>query len=332
MTIGIYLMSRIGVTTGAWEMSAYMFVFGAGLGLVMSVLVVAAQNAVPYEELGVATSSTTFFRMIGGSFGTAVFGAVFANLLTGNLVRSLHGVKIPAGAASQIDNPTLVSHLPPVIHAGVVEGVAHTIQTVFFIGVPISAVAFLLSWLLPEIPLRRSIRTVEPAEGFVAPEGRSSLEEVRLALERVTARENRAELYRALAERAGLDLPPPACWLLYRLADRPDSTVEAVAADLKVAPEQIEPGVVALAEAGMVTGAGGPPGNAPAGLRLTPAGQEAVGKLTAARRAGLTELLEGWDPEAHPEVMGMVRSLAEELLADDEKLLADARPGSPSLR
>ena len=103
---------------------------------------------------------------------------------------------------------------------------SHTIQTVFLIGVPIAAAAFLLSWLLPEVPLRKSIRTTDPGEGVAVPEGRTSLQEIELALERVATRENRAELYRTLAERAGLDLPPRACWLLYRLADRPDCTLE----------------------------------------------------------------------------------------------------------
>src|ERR1019366_7071637 len=94
MTIGAYLMSLIGQTTGAWVMAGYMFVFGAGLGLIMQVLVVAVQNAVSYEDLGVATSSATFFRMIGGSFGTAVFGAIYTNVLRSNLtptLASLHG-------------------------------------------------------------------------------------------------------------------------------------------------------------------------------------------------------------------------------------------------
>ncbi len=344
MSIGLYLMSLIGVATGVWATSASMFVFGAGLGLVMQVLVVAVQNAVPYEELGTATSGTTFFRMIGGSFGTAVFGAIFANLLTGNLSRALHGATIPAGAASQIDNPALLAKLPPALHAGVVVGVAQTVQTVFFVGVPICAAAFLLSWLLPEVPLRRSIRTTGAGEGLAAPDHRSSLEEIRRSVDRAAARENRAELYRTLADRAGVDLPPRACWLLYRLADRPGWTVGEVAAGLRVDPAAIEPGLSALVGAGMVTqgspgaddghGAaggsgpvpGGPAGPVPGdGLRLTPAGEVAVERLTAARRAGLTELLEGWDPEAHPEVEQMVRSLAQQLLADDDKLLQDAR-------
>jgi EmrB/QacA subfamily drug resistance transporter len=329
MAIGLFLMSRVGVATGTWTQSAYMFVFGAGLGLVMQVLVVAVQNAAPYEELGTATSGVTFFRMIGGSFGTAVFGAIFANLLTGNLAHALHGAKIPANAASQIDNPALLAKLPAVVHAGVAEGVAHTVQTVFLIGVPIAAAAFLLSWLLPEVPLRKAIRTTDVGEAFALPEGRTSLKEVEVALERVTARENRAELYRILGDQAGLDLPPRACWLLYRLADRPGCTLEEVCARLKVLPDRVEAGLTALVEAGLVSRNEESDG---CNLHLTPAGDDAVERLTAARRAGLTELLEGWDPQAYPEVVGMVRRLARELLADDEKILADAPSGAPAAR
>ena len=113
ITVGLYLMSHIGVATGEVLIAFYMVVFGLGLGLVMQVLVVAVQNAVSYEELGTATSGVTFFRMIGGSFGTAVFGAIFANVLTGKLGRYLHGLAVPHNVASQIDNPTLLGHATP---------------------------------------------------------------------------------------------------------------------------------------------------------------------------------------------------------------------------
>ena len=66
-----------------------MLVLGIGLGCVMQVLVLIVQNAVPYSELGVATSGATFFRSIGGSFGAAIFGAIFSNVLVGNLVKHL---------------------------------------------------------------------------------------------------------------------------------------------------------------------------------------------------------------------------------------------------
>jgi EmrB/QacA subfamily drug resistance transporter len=323
MTVGLFLMSRIGVSTGAWTTAAYLAVFGLGLGLVLPILTVAVQNAVPYEELGTATSGVTFFRMIGGSFGTAVFGAIFANLLIGNVLSALHLKKVPSGFSINADNPSAIHHLPPVIEAGVIQGIAHTVQTVFLVGVPIAFGAFLLSWTLPEIELRKSIRTSEPAEHLGTPEPRTSLGEIQRILERAASQENRSELYETLSTRAGLDLDPRACWMLYRLADRPDCTLEEVGERLHVDPERLEPGVDSLVAGGLVARLGP---EAECQLVITDAGRAAIDRLTVARRDSLTELLEGWDPETHPEVVDMVRNLAKSLLADDDKLLADARP------
>jgi EmrB/QacA subfamily drug resistance transporter len=323
MTVGLFLMSRIGVSTGAWTTAIYMVVFGLGLGLVLQVLTVAVQNAVPYEELGTATSGVTFFRMIGGSFGTAVFGAIFSNILIGNVLSALHLSKVPSGFSINTDNPSAIHHLPPVIQAGVIQGIAHTVQTVFLVGVPISFGAFLLTWMLPEIELRKSIRTSEPAEHLGTPEPRTSLGEIQRILERAASQENRRELYETLASRAGLDLDPRACWMLYRLADRPDCSLEEVGERLHVDPERLEPGVDSLVTEGLVARLGP---EAECQLVITDSGREAIDKLTVARRASLTELLEGWDPETHPEVVDLVRNLAKSLLADDDKLLADARP------
>ena len=323
MTVGLYLMSLIGVSTGAWTMAAYMAVFGLGLGLILQVLTVAVQNAVPYEELGTATSGVTFFRMIGGSFGTAVFGAIFANLVLTNVLHALHLTKAPPGFNLGADNPAAIHQLPAGVQAGVIQGIAHTVQTMFLIGVPIAFVAFLLSWTLPELALRKSIRTSEPGENLGIPAPRSSLDEVKLLLERAARRENRGELYGMLSTRAGLDLQPRAVWLLYRLADRPDSTIEELGARLKVEPDHLREGMDALVSAGMVDRVERDGTHA---LVVTPVGDEAIEKLTIARRQSLTEVLEGWDPEDHPEVVDMVRELAKALLADDDKLLAAARP------
>jgi DNA-binding MarR family transcriptional regulator len=130
-----------------------------------------------------------------------------------------------------------------------------------------------------------------------------------------------------LSGRAGLQLEPRASWLLYRLADRPDATIEEVGARLNVDPERLEDGVESLVGAGMVDRVDGPLGHK---LVLTPAGHDAIERLTVARRQSMTELLEGWDPETHPEVVAMVRDLAKALLADDDKLLADARASAPA--
>src|ERR1700728_14409 len=91
ITLGIYLLSRVGLGTNPIVTDAYMLILGIGFGCVMQVLVLITQNSVPYSELGVATSGATFFRSIGGSFGTAIFGAIFSNVLVGNLATHLHG-------------------------------------------------------------------------------------------------------------------------------------------------------------------------------------------------------------------------------------------------
>ena len=96
ITAGILLLAQVGVGTSLIVAALFMFVLGVGLGCVMQVLVLIVQNAVPYSELGVATSGATFFRSIGGSFGTAIFGAIFSNVLTGNLARHLGAAKLPS--------------------------------------------------------------------------------------------------------------------------------------------------------------------------------------------------------------------------------------------
>jgi len=155
MTIGLFLLSRMGVTTPTVLDALYMLVLGMGIGGVMQVLVIIVQNGVPHSELGVATSGATFFRAIGGSFGTAIFGAIFSNVLVGNLAKHLHGVGLPHGFSSADATPALLNHLPAAVHAGFVAGYAESIQTVFIVAVPIAALAFLATWLIPQVALKQ---------------------------------------------------------------------------------------------------------------------------------------------------------------------------------
>jgi EmrB/QacA subfamily drug resistance transporter len=167
MTLGLYLLSHMGVATSSVLDSLYMLVLGMGIGGVMQVLVIIVQNAVPHSELGVATSGATFFRSIGGSFGTAIFGAIFSNVLVGNLTKHLHGVHLPTGFSSASATPALLSHLPAAVHAGFVAGYAESIQTVFIVAVPIAALAFLATWLIPQVELKKwpsAEATPTPAE------------------------------------------------------------------------------------------------------------------------------------------------------------------------
>ena len=157
ITVGILLLSQVGVGTSLIVAALFMFVLGVGLGCVMQVLVLIVQNAVPYPELGVATSGATFFRSIGGSFGTAIFGAIFSNVLAGNLVRHLGNAKLPGGLSSSGITPAILDKLPHAVQHSVAAAYAQSIQTVFIIAAPIGAIAFLASWLIPQVELRRGV-------------------------------------------------------------------------------------------------------------------------------------------------------------------------------
>jgi EmrB/QacA subfamily drug resistance transporter len=157
MGLGLFLFSTMDQSTALGLTIAYMVVLGIGLGMVMQVLILMSQNAVDYRDLGTATSLATFFRSIGGSFGVALFGAIYAGGLTSNLAKLLPGFHLQglsggAGGAT----PQAIAHLPPTIHAGVIHAFAETLGTVFLSGVPFAVLAFILCWMIKEIPLRTS--------------------------------------------------------------------------------------------------------------------------------------------------------------------------------
>jgi EmrB/QacA subfamily drug resistance transporter len=125
--VGMILLSRLAVSTPIWLAALYLLVLGLGLGMVMQVLVLAAQNAVPYQMLGVATSGSTLFRQIGGSIGVSIFGAIFANRLATELAERLpHGIHLPAAAS-----PSIVHRLPEAIRQPYIEAVTAAITPIF---------------------------------------------------------------------------------------------------------------------------------------------------------------------------------------------------------
>jgi hypothetical protein len=150
--IGIYMMSKLGVDSPFWYNALAMFILGAGLGNVMQTLVLAVQNTVAPQQMGAATSGATFFRSIGGSFGTAFFGAVWAARLTAELNAAFPGGTGQIGdATSSIGS---IEALPPAIQETVLQAFANAIDTTFLVAVPFMVVAFLLAWLLPEVRLK----------------------------------------------------------------------------------------------------------------------------------------------------------------------------------
>jgi EmrB/QacA subfamily drug resistance transporter len=168
IAVSLFLLSHLGVTTPFWQTAIYMAILGAGLGLTMQVLLIAAQNSVPYSELGVATSIATFSRSIGGSIGVAVFGTVFNGRLAANLPKhvpaqalaKLHGTNVSA-------NPAVVKQLPTLVRSGLRIAFSDSLHVVFLAAVPFAVLAFGLALMLREVPLRTSMgpSAGQPAEG-----------------------------------------------------------------------------------------------------------------------------------------------------------------------
>jgi hypothetical protein len=136
----------------------------------MQVIVVIVMNVAPQEHLGTATSSATFFRSIGGSFGVAIFGAIFNSRLLVELPRYLPESVLKAmhraSGNSIASNPKQLAALPPEIHQGFVQAFGHSLTFTFLFGVPFAALAFLLTWFIPEAPLRdRAFISVGAEEG-----------------------------------------------------------------------------------------------------------------------------------------------------------------------
>jgi EmrB/QacA subfamily drug resistance transporter len=166
---GMFLLSRLGVGTAPWLASVYMLVVGVGIGLVLQVLVLVVQNEVPPQEIGVATSTATFFRSVGGSFGVAIFGTIFANNLTHQLAKLPESVTKHLGSGVHL-NPDQAKRLPPDIHAAFLNAFAHSLHGVFLWGMLMAVIPFGLSWLLKEVPLRTTLgRSPRDEVGAVTP-------------------------------------------------------------------------------------------------------------------------------------------------------------------
>jgi EmrB/QacA subfamily drug resistance transporter len=174
MALGLTLLSTMSPDTTLLRTSLYMLTFGIGMGCVLQVLVIAVQNAVGARDLGVATSSSAFFRSLGGSFGTALFGAILTSQLLAKLAHLL-----PAGGRGELrdltGSPELIAQLAPEVRTEVVEAFSHAITTSFAVAIPFMVLALLLVIFLPELPLRDTahIGSAEPetpiAPGSVGP-------------------------------------------------------------------------------------------------------------------------------------------------------------------
>jgi EmrB/QacA subfamily drug resistance transporter len=320
LSVALYLLSRLSEHTSSLVIDGYFFLLGLSLGLILQVLIIAVQNSADYADLGAATSGVTFFRSIGGSFGVAIFGTIFSSRLASALASALAGVKLPAGldvAAAQSD-PKLLARLPAPIGVHVLHAYAAAIDRVFLFAVPVALIGFGLSWLLREVPLRRTAGAADIGEAIGATSAqRSSVAELERALLRLADGDLRRRGYAKMAELSGLGLPGGSCWVLARLAKRGPVAGADLAREAGVSVERGRPYVDALVTAGYCERDGDL-------LRLTATGLAAADRFRAATRDGLEQLLSGWSPQQHADLAAMLDKLSQALIGEsaDRHLIA----------
>ncbi len=173
--VGMWLLSHLGLHTSHVTMSLYVIVLGAGMGMTMQVMVLATQNAVPAHQIGTGTAAVTFFRSLGGAFGTSLFGAVFVAGL-GHWIPVL--VPGAAGKAIHVNgnfsmSPTELHSFPPPVQQGILESFVRSLHSVFLLGVPIAVVLFVLTLLLKQTALRTASGLERPSEDLAMGGGMS---------------------------------------------------------------------------------------------------------------------------------------------------------------
>jgi EmrB/QacA subfamily drug resistance transporter len=155
MTVGMLLLTRLGVATPRLTTGIDYVVLGLGMGCLMQMMSLIAQNSVDLKDQGVASSARMFFQQMGGSLGVAAFGALFARKLdsvmsaAGSVTGSAH-LQISGGSF----DPAQVASLPPAVQHVIFEGVAKGVSSVFIAVLPASILVFVLAWFIKEVPLR----------------------------------------------------------------------------------------------------------------------------------------------------------------------------------
>jgi EmrB/QacA subfamily drug resistance transporter len=298
VSLGLFLLSRMTVDTSTLAASGIMLVMGLGLGMVMQVLVIAVQNAVEYADLGVATSGATLFRLIGGSVGTAVLGAIFAARLERVLPTLL-----PAGAANA--SPTgaaittvMLAALPPEIRNAYATAFAISLSTVFLVATVVAVVGFLLAWRLPEHPLRSTVAATSGDRGNMAggafgrPASPDSLAELRRGLAALATRDAQRDYIARIVSEADVRLSPAAAWILMRLAEDPTLDPAKLAATHNVEGGKISDAELELQRALLIE----PCTDSGNGRRcsITPQGSQTVSRIVAVRRAHIRDAAAEW--------------------------------------
>ena len=159
MFVGMLLFSTLSVDTSIPRVMAYTVVVGIGLGLTMQMLVIAVQNALPPQDMGLSTSSVTFFRSMGGTMGAATGLAILFSTVRGHIIDRAEAAGFPSDALGRIrtvslDNTENFGKLPAIARRVVLQGFADSMHTVFLTMAGVVVLAFIGTWFIKEVPLR----------------------------------------------------------------------------------------------------------------------------------------------------------------------------------
>jgi EmrB/QacA subfamily drug resistance transporter len=162
VTVGLVLLTQVGAHTSLWTISAYILIFGAGLGLFMQVLTLVVQNSVPMTLMGVATSSVTFFRSMGGAIGASALGAVLTARIAAEFPVFLPASALAGGGdkvAQLVQSPNTLNAIKrsdPALHEGIIQAYSHAIDTVFVVAAVVSTLSVVAALFIKQTQLRTS--------------------------------------------------------------------------------------------------------------------------------------------------------------------------------
>ena len=154
--VALVMLSQLTATSPYWFAGLSMYVMGAGLGFTMQVLITVVQNSVDRSDMGVATSSVAFFRQMGGSFGTALFGAILSSRLAVHITDAMAGVpsgQVPANVGDIANNVEKINAVPEPVHSLITGAFSDALRDTFLAAVPLVAIALAVAFFLKEKPL-----------------------------------------------------------------------------------------------------------------------------------------------------------------------------------
>ncbi len=314
MALGLYLLSRMGADTSFWVQAGSMFVLGLGIGLSMQVLTIIVQNTTDYRDLGVATSGVTFFRTLGSSFGAAVFGTIYANVLKDTLPAAIVAAGIDPAAAATV-TPETLHQLPVEQAAPIIDAYAHALHVVFLGAVPVALVAFVLALFLKEVPLRDSSRAGagDLGDGFGMPEDSESERRLERAITAMLRRKPQDALA-AVRRAGGLSENEAANWCVGQVYVRTRSggvaDLRTIARRLSVPAAVLRPSFESARAAGLIVGDDDH-------LSLTEAGHVHVRRFVEALTDWLSSELSDWGETDDAQLRSVLGQLAQRFVDAD---------------